>query len=151
MTANANFSLTDAITELRRQQERLEAASTKVREVKTKVTSKDGMITVTLDGRGEIAAIAFNTAKFRRMAPAELGAALVETIGKARAEAREQVMSAYRSFIPEGIGLDEMFSGKADLSGMFDDAVRRAQHIMAHGPATEGNGGKATRQGGQHA
>ncbi len=149
MTADTNFSLTEAIAELRRQQERLETASTRLREVKSKVTSKDGMITVTLDGQGELTAIAFNTAKFRRMAPAELGAALVETIGKARAQAREQVVSAYRSFIPEGLGLEDMLSGKANLGGMFDDAVRKAQHLIAHGPADEGSR-SATQRGGHH-
>jgi hypothetical protein len=95
------------------------------------------MITVTLDGRGEISAIAFNTQKFRRMAPAELGAALVEVIGRARSEAREQVMNAYRSFIPQGLGLglDDLIAGKGDLDAMFDEAVRKANDIMAHGPA----------------
>jgi DNA-binding protein YbaB len=150
MTADTNSFLADATAELRRQQERLEAASTSLREVKSKVTSKDGMITVILDGRGEISSIAFNTARFRRMAPAELGAALVETIGRARAQAREQVMSAYRPLIPEGFGLEDLFAGKADLGRMFDDAVRRARHLMAHGPGTTGNGRTAAPRGESH-
>jgi len=135
MTADDNFSLTEAITELRRQQERLQAASSQLREAKTKVRSKDGMITVTLDGSGEISSIAFNTAKFRRMAPAELGAALVETIGQARAQSRERVMNAYRPFIPSGVGLDDLFAGKGNFNRVFDDAVRKANDMMAHGPA----------------
>ena len=135
MTADAGFSLTEAISELRQQQERLQAVSSQLRETKTKVKSKDGMITVTLDGSGEIASIEFNTTKFRRMAPAELGAALVDTIRQARTQSREQVMNAYRSFIPSGLGLDGLFEGKADVSSIFDDAVRKANDILAHGPA----------------
>jgi DNA-binding protein YbaB len=135
MTADNNFSLTDAITDLRRQKERLEAVSSKLRDARTKVRSKDGAITVTLDGSGEVSAIAFNTTKFRRMAPDELGAALVDTIRQARAKSQERVVSAYRSFIPAGAGLDGLLSGKADFSSMFDDAVQKANDIMAHGPA----------------
>ena len=150
MNSNTNFSLDEAIAELRREQERLKSARASLQEVKRKVTSKDGMITVTLDGRGEISAIAFNTQKFRRMAPAELGAALVEVIGRARSEAREQVMNAYRSFIPQGLGLglDDLVAGKGDLDGMFDEAVRKANDIMAHGPA--GDLRTAARRAGKH-
>ncbi len=135
MTADAGFSLTEAISELRQQQEKLQAVSSQLRETKTKVKSKDGMITITLDGSGEISSIDFNTAKFRRMAPAELGAALVDTIRQARAQSRDEVMKAYRSFIPSGLGLDGLFEGKANVNRVFDDAVRKANDILAHGPA----------------
>jgi DNA-binding protein YbaB len=149
MTADTSFSLTDAITELRRQQERLQAVRSQLREVKTKVRSKDGMITVTLDGSGEVSSIAFNTAKFRRMAPAELGAALVETIGQARAQSREQMVNAYRPFIPAGVGLDDLFTGKGNLNRVFDDAVRKANDMLAHGPAGDLRQA-AERRGGSH-
>jgi DNA-binding protein YbaB len=135
MTADAGFSLTEAISELRQQQEKLQAVSSQLRENKTKVRSKDGMITITLEGNGEISSIDFNTAKFRRMAPAELGAALVDTIRQARAQSREQVLNAYRSFIPSGVGLDGLFEGKGNVNSIFDDAVRKANDILAHGPA----------------
>jgi DNA-binding protein YbaB len=135
MTENVAFSLEEATAELRRQQERLQGVRSQLRDSTSKVTSKDGMITVTLDGRGEISSIAFNTAKFRRMAPAELGAALVEVIGRAQAQARQQVADAYRSFIPAGLNMDDLLAGKADFTRMFDDAVRKANDIMARGPA----------------
>jgi DNA-binding protein YbaB len=135
MTADAGFSMTEAISELRQQQEKLQAVSSQLRETKTKVKSKDGMITITLDGSGEISSIDFNTAKFRRMAPAELGAALVDTIRQARTQSRDEVMKAYRSFSPSGLGLDGLFEGKVNVNRVFDDAVRKANDILAHGPA----------------
>jgi DNA-binding protein YbaB len=135
MSLDGNYSLEEATAELRRQQERLQAVKSGLDEVKTKVMSKDGMITVTLDSQGSVSSIAFNTAKFRRMAPAELGAALVQVIKQAQTEAREQVMSSYRSLLPSGLGLDGLLSGKGDFSKMFDDAVSRAENMLAHGPA----------------
>jgi hypothetical protein len=69
------------------------------------------------------------------MAPAELGAALVEVIGRARAQGREQVADAYRDFLPPGLNMEEVLAGKADFGRMFDDAVQKANDIMARGPA----------------
>jgi DNA-binding protein YbaB len=149
VTPESNFSLDEAVAELRRQQARLTAARESLQDVKNKVTSKDGMVTVTLDARGEISGIAFNTQKFRRMAPAELGAALVEVIGRARAQARERVADAYKSFIPPnlGLGLEDLIAGKGDLNAMFDEAVRKANDIMAQGPGSGDARGTSRRAG----
>jgi DNA-binding protein YbaB len=121
----------DTMAELQRTQERLQSVRTRLRKKPTKITSKDGMITVTLDERGEVTSIAFNTAKFRRMAPAELGAALVQVISQARAEGRSQVISAYRPFLPEGMDLEKIMSGKLSMDGMLAAAKRRGEQIMA--------------------
>jgi len=95
--------------------------------------SKDGMITVTLDSQAGVSSIAFNTTKFRRMAPAELGSALVQVIRQAQTQARAEVMSAYGPFMPSGLGLDDLLSGKSDIRSVFDDAVRRAENMLADG------------------
>jgi DNA-binding protein YbaB len=145
MSLDGNFSLAEATAELRRQQERLQAVSSQVEENKTKVMSKDGMITVTVEN-GRVSSITFNTTKFRRMAPAELGSALVQVIGQAQAQATEQVMSAYREFMPSGFGLDGLLSGESDFNAMFDDAVRRAENMMAHGPGGDLRQAAAKRQ-----
>jgi DNA-binding protein YbaB len=149
MSKDGPYSLAEATAEFRRQQERLQAVSSQLKEVKTKVMSKDGMITVALDSQGGVSTIAFNTAKFRRMAPAELGAALVQVIRQAQTQAREQIMSAYRPFLPSGLGLDDLLSGKGDFNRIFDDAVRRADNILAQGPAGDLREAAANR-GGSH-
>jgi len=121
----------DTMAELLRTQERLRSVRAKLQEKPTKITSKDGMVTVAVDEGGEVTSIVFNTAKFRRMAPAELGAALVEVISQARAEARGRVISAYRSFLPEGMDLEKIMSGQASTDGMLAAAKRRGEQIMA--------------------
>jgi DNA-binding protein YbaB len=126
-------SFQDAVIELRRSQERLRSLRDQMQSKATKVTSKDGMITVTLDGKSEVTSIAFNTAKFRRMAPAELSAVLVETINRARSEGRARVIDAYRSMFPNGMDLDAVMTGKFNMDKMFDDTVRRAEAIIADG------------------
>jgi len=138
-------SFQEAVNELRRSQERLRSLREEMQSKATKVTSKDGMITVTLDGRSEVTSIAFNTGKFRRMAPAELGAVLVETINRARSEGRTRVIDAYRSMFPGGMDIDAIMAGKFNVDKIFDDAVRRAGAIMADGQPRPVLGGAARK------
>lgn len=133
MSPQPHESFQEALDELRRSQERLRSLRGELQSKATKVTSKDGMVTVTLDGRSEVTSIAFNTAKFRRMAPAELGAVLVETISRARGEGRARVIDAYRSMFPNGMDLDAVMAGKFNVDKIFDDAERRGRAIMADG------------------
>jgi DNA-binding protein YbaB len=133
MSAQPHESFQEAVNELRRSQERLRSLRGELQSKATKVTSKDGMVTVTLDGKSEVTSIAFNTAKFRRMAPAELSAVLVETISRARSEGRARVLDAYRSMFPNGLDVDAVMSGKFSVDKIFDDAVRRAEGIVADG------------------
>jgi len=133
VSAKPHESFEEALNELRRSQERLRSIRKDMQSKATKVTSKDGMITVTLDGKSEVTSISFNTVKFRRMAPAELGAVLVETINRARNEGRAKAVDAYRSMFPSGMDIEGIMAGKFSVDNMFDDAVRRAEAIMADG------------------
>jgi DNA-binding protein YbaB len=133
MSAQPHESFQEAVNELRRSQERLRSLRGEMQSKATKVTSKDGMVTVALDGKSEVTSITFNTAKFRRMAPAELSAVLVETISRARSEGRSRVIDAYKSMFPKGMDIDALMSGKFSTDKIFDDAVRRAEAIMADG------------------
>jgi DNA-binding protein YbaB len=121
----------NAMAELTRTQERLTALRDTMAAKPYKATSKDGMVTVTLDQRGDIKDIKFNTAKFRRMAPAELSAALVEVLNKARAEGRAELLKAYKPFLPPGMDIEKMMAGKVDVNGILNSARERSQHIMA--------------------
>jgi DNA-binding protein YbaB len=145
VSAQPHESFQEAVNELRSSQERLRSLRDQMQSKTTKVTSKDGMVTVTLDGRSEVSSIAFNTAKFRRMAPAELGAMLVETISRARSEGRTRVVDAYRSVFPNGMDIDAIMTGKFSVDKIFDDAVRRADAIMADGQPRPAAGAAARK------
>jgi DNA-binding protein YbaB len=131
MSISGHDLINEATQELRRQQEQLQKARDKLENTTTKVRSKDGMVTVVLDARGQLASIAFNTQKFRRMAPAELGSILVETIVRAQAESRERVLSAFKDFIPKGLEFTGGIAAKPDLNKMFDEAVRQSEELLA--------------------
>lgn len=131
MSMSGQDIIDQAKEELRRQQENLLAARKKLTDVTTKVTSKDRMVTVILDSRGQLSSIAFNSQKFRKMAPAELGSVLVETISQAQAESRERVMRAFGPLLPAGLDLPGLMAGKTDLNKIFDDARRHADEMLA--------------------
>lgn len=122
----------EAAEEFDRQQERLSKLHKSLSQKSTKVVSLDRSVTVELGASGEVSSIRFNSQKFRRMAPAELGALLVETISKARAQSREQILSAFRNVIPAGIThIDNLLAGKPDFDKMFADARQQAAEMLA--------------------
>jgi DNA-binding protein YbaB len=149
MSTAMRDSIQEATDELRLQQERLRSVRGNLRDVTTKTRSRDGMVTVTIGGRGEVTSIAFNTQKFRKMAPAELGAVLVETIGKAREQSRDRVIAAYRSFLPETMDLENVLAGKTDVNRLVDDAIRKVGEIMGAGRPADG-GARPARGGERH-
>jgi len=77
------------------------------------------------------------------MAPAELGSVLVEAITKARAQGRAQLAEAYRPFLPEGLDLTKIMSGKFSVDSIFESARQRSEQIMAATPRA----GSQTRKG----
>jgi len=148
MSQSGQDLIKEATEELRRRQERLQKARAKLTDASSKARSKDGMVTVIVDARGQLSAINFNSQKFRRIAPAELSSILVETIVRAQAESRERVLRAFKPLLPQGLDLSDVLAGKTDLKQMFDDAVRESDEMMTDGklriPGTKGeSNGKA--------
>ena len=120
MALDSEEIMRQAQERLRQTQDQLATMRKKVEETRITVRSTDNMITAMVDGKGELVSITFTTAKWRRMAPAELGAALVKTINKAREESRAELMRSYSGMMPERlrpgaaagrISLEEMVNG----------------------------------------
>jgi DNA-binding protein YbaB len=133
MTVDGEELIRLATQELRRRQEGLQAEHGRLKETPTQVTSKDGLLTVTLNGGGQLTSVRFNSQKFRRMAPAELGMILVEAISRAQTESRDRVLHAYQRFLPPGFNARDVMNGEANLNDMFEDARRQADEILADG------------------
>jgi DNA-binding protein YbaB len=147
MTTPMHNALQDAENELRRQQARLKSVRKKLDGATTKVMSRDRMVTVTLGVNGQLESIEFHTQKFRKMAPAELGSVIAETIRQAQAKTTERVLRAYRPLMPDSDMLTSMLKGTG-LDEMMEVAKRRADDLMpgnqsapAAGPSAS-NGGK---------
>jgi DNA-binding protein YbaB len=86
---------------MRQTESRLAAMRKQVEQTRVTARSADNMITVVVDGQGELVSLTFSTNKWRKMAPAELGAALVKAIGKARQDSKDELMRRYRDLMPQ--------------------------------------------------
>ncbi|MET9710106.1 YbaB/EbfC family nucleoid-associated protein [Nocardiopsis alba] len=75
-------------------------ASANLESVTAEAVSKDRMLSVTVNARGEIAELRFHTDKYRMMAPAELASAIVEVVERARRDVARQVSDAMGGLIP---------------------------------------------------
>jgi|ERR1700733_10388790 DNA-binding protein YbaB len=124
MTAGMEDAVRRAEKEFIRTQAKLRSIREKLQDTQTKVRSKDRMVTVTIDQRGMVAAIDFHSRKFQRMAPAELGSALLEAVRQAQSQARDRVLRAYLPLMPEGMPRDGM-PGEEDPESRFEEARRR--------------------------
>ncbi|MCB5906110.1 YbaB/EbfC family nucleoid-associated protein [Streptomyces pinistramenti] len=84
-----------------------------------KVTSKDRAITVVMGTRSDVREIKFNGDRYRSMAPAELGRALVQLLEQARADVHEKVNRAVAPFTGFGDEVREsMLGGTEALKAM---------------------------------
>lgn len=108
----------------------------KLREITGTATAPRGVVKVTTGIQGEVRHIEFPTGAYKRMAPAELTATLLTTIGAAREKALTMVAELMEPELPKGSNFIDVFTGKAGPAGAspagpaMPDAVR---DYLAHG------------------
>jgi hypothetical protein len=100
-------------------------------EARTTVHPKDRLLTMTLDGRGELVELVFNGSKYRTLPPAQLAQIIVETLQKGRVEAQQKMSDLMGENSVPGL----------DLAGMAAGEVRPDEMIKSmFGPMLEGFG-----------
>ncbi|GAB2915318.1 MULTISPECIES: YbaB/EbfC family nucleoid-associated protein [Streptomyces] len=110
-------------------------AEQRLREASVTVTSKDRSVEVTVGARGELRSLRFHDGKYRSMAPAQLSAVLMETIGQARTRMSQQVVDTYRPISESVPRLPGVPGAEIDWDGLL-------------GPDAEGGGPAARRKQG---
>ncbi|MFD7135395.1 YbaB/EbfC family nucleoid-associated protein [Streptomyces sp. NPDC059894] len=89
-------------------------------------TSKDHLVSATADARGAVTELKFHTTRYRTMAPTELSAVLLDTIGRAQREAAAHLEEVLGPIVPEDLEVDDVMSGRADLADLLDAFGRGA-------------------------
>ena len=126
MALDGEEALRQAQERLRQTEDRLAKVRKEVEESRVTVRSTDNMITVVVDGKGDLVSIAFSTAKWRHMAPAELGDALVKTINKAREDSRAELMRSYSGVMPKPLRPAGAAEGRGSLEEMLNRMLGRS-------------------------
>jgi DNA-binding protein YbaB len=115
----------------------------RLREISGTATAPRGTVKVTVGAQGEVRNIEFPTGAYKRMAPAELTAALMSAISEAKDKALAMVTEVMEPELPKGSKFLDIFTGKAELPSVLPsepampDVVR---DYLQHGRAGGTNG-----------
>ena len=123
MFSSFENQMTEAMRELREKQGEIASALGKLNEATATATSKDRMLTATVDGQGKLTELAFNGKRWREMAPKELGAKIVEVVGQAQEQAALKTSELMGGLVPAGLDLEQLRTVGPDLESMIDDAI----------------------------
>jgi DNA-binding protein YbaB len=93
-------------------------------------TSPRQVVSVTVGHQGEVTELKFPSGAYKRMAPAELAAVILSTIGEARSKALDEAASLLSPILPPGVVAKDLVAGKADLQAMMPLEPRTADSVM---------------------
>jgi hypothetical protein len=122
--SNPLTDLDAALAGLRAEQTRIRAASDQMNAVTGSATSKDRMISATVDHQGRLVDLKLKGTRYRQLAPAELTAHIVETVRAAQDSAARTSAETLAGLLPPGLGLP--VDGEFDLDAMFEAAIGAA-------------------------
>jgi DNA-binding protein YbaB len=115
MSSPLQEQVEQAMTRLTEHRARMEEVRAELRAANASVTSKDRMVTAVVGAQGQIVSLTFHTTAYRSMAPAELGAALVDVLNEARARIGDEVLTTMRSVSGMGEVLRHSMTGGTEL------------------------------------
>ena len=131
MSTPLRQQLDEALAKLQVQRTRIQAASDQLAKATAAATSKDRAIEATVDNQGRLSALKLNGTGYRKLAPAELAARIVETVRSAQDAAARQAADALAGLLPTGLGLgvgpSVRSDGGWDIDAMFEAAARAVQ------------------------
>jgi hypothetical protein len=145
MSTPLSQQLESALANLRVQQTRIRAASEQLSKATGTATSKDRTIEATVDSRGKLTGLSLKGTGYRKLAPAEFTARIVETVRSAQDAVASRAAEALTGLMPAGLGLDigptMSADGSWDIDAMFEAAARRVQEpLLGESASTPRNG-----------
>lgn len=118
--------LSDALAELEEQRRKLTAMQSELATTTTQVRARDRLFSVTVDGRGEVTHIDFDGFRYRRLAPAELGKLIVDTIAIARRQAMEKIGTMMGDDPLPGISFTDLATNARPVTDVLDSFLGAA-------------------------
>jgi|tagenome__1003787_1003787.scaffolds.fasta_scaffold20858230_2 hypothetical protein len=139
MSNSAEFDLDHAIADLRAEQARIQAATDHMTALSGSATSKDRMVTATVDSRGRLTDLKLSGTRYRQLAPTELTTRIVDTVRAAQEDAARAASGALAGLLPDGLGVP--VDGEFDMEAMFEAAISAARATAATDTETGPEGG----------
>ena len=129
MFSSLHNEMTEALTSLRAEQEKIAAALGKLGEVTASATTKDRTIKATVDGQGRLVELDFKGQKWRDLAPKELGAKIVEVVTEAQQQASGATVELMAGLTPPGVDLERLRVEGPDLEAMITSVIEDAGRL----------------------
>jgi DNA-binding protein YbaB len=111
-----------AYAQFEEQRKALSQMQGRVAAVRRTVIPKSRVVSVTVDGGGEIVEIKFPTKAYRTMASAEFAQVLMDAVGEARALAREAATAELQALLPAGMPVLDALTRPVDIDELFERA-----------------------------
>jgi DNA-binding protein YbaB len=127
MSAPLHDGMASALSELRAQQEKIAGAVDRLQAVTANASTKDKMVTATVDGQGKLVELSFRGRRWRDLAPKELAAKIVEVVADAQDKASAETAGVMSDLVPAGLDLERLRQLGPDLDSMFNEAVEEAR------------------------
>lgn len=106
-----------------------------------KATARNKMLTVTVDGKGELQGLSFRGDAYRQLPPAELGNLIVETVARARQSSLSKAMASVREMSPHAASPLEFMASSTSMQAFMDNVLEMAhQHLPSNEPAATEEG-----------
>ena len=118
MSAPLEQQLDEAMSHYRDQRAGALDYQRRLGEVAATATSPRRVVTVTVGGQGQVTDISFPTGAYKRMAPAELAAAIMSTLDEARDKALDQAADLLAPMLPPGLDARSVMRGTADIGAV---------------------------------
>ncbi|MEV0055429.1 YbaB/EbfC family nucleoid-associated protein [Saccharopolyspora sp. NPDC050389] len=114
---NLQAQLDQALAELNKQREELQQVEADLVKRTKSVRSKDRMLTATVDAGGKLSKLEFHDDRYRSMAKAELGAAIVKLVAEAQGQMTAEISEAVQPHLSD---TEEMRKSMRDESAWGD-------------------------------
>jgi hypothetical protein len=124
MSAPMRERLEAAFADLRAQRDKIVEFDAAMKTRRTVVTSKNRMVSATVDCRGKLVELSLKGNRYRSMAPAELAALVVETVATAQDKALKEALAAAAELMPRAAKFAGLADGDLDADRMYEAAVQ---------------------------
>ncbi|MFI6595581.1 YbaB/EbfC family nucleoid-associated protein [Nonomuraea sp. NPDC050536] len=104
--------------EYARQAARVKQAYGELNELEVTAESGDGLVAVTVGGRGQVRGIELNPRVYRKVSPSELAESIMELIDRATDTVTERSRELLGPLVPDGVPYEELFGPGADLDAL---------------------------------
>ena len=145
MSTPLQQQLEAALSDLRAQRTRIQEASEQLAKTTGTAISKDRSVEAVVDSNGKLASLKLNGTGYRKLAPTELAARIVDTVQAAQDAAARQAAGALTGLMPFALnfGLGPTTPGADgtwDIDAMFEAAARAVQEPLFDTAADRRNG-----------